>query len=56
MRISAIEPVVSTVSCARLETDLLVKTIDAAERFNGRPSDVAMDGLVRARSMEPLFV
>ncbi len=38
------------------DVDLLPKVIDAAERFSTRPSDVAMDGLVRAQSMEPLFV
>ena len=38
------------------DVDLLPKIVDAAERFDGRPSDVAMDGLVRSQSMEPLFV
>ena len=38
------------------DVDLLPKVIDAAERFDDRPNDVAMDGLVRAQSMEPLFV
>jgi aryl-alcohol dehydrogenase-like predicted oxidoreductase len=38
------------------DVDLLPKIVDAAERFEQRPSDVAMDGLVRAQSMEPLFV
>ena len=38
------------------DVTLLPKIIDAAERFTERPSDVAMDGLVRAQSMEPLFV
>ena len=38
------------------DVELLPKIVDAAERFNGRPNDVAMDGLVRAQSMEPLFV
>ncbi len=38
------------------DVNLLPKVIDAAERFDTRPSDVAMDGLVRSQSMEPLFV
>lgn len=38
------------------DVNLLPKIVDAAERFTGRPNDVAMDGLVRAQSMEPLFV
>jgi aryl-alcohol dehydrogenase-like predicted oxidoreductase len=38
------------------DVNLLPKIVDAAERFEGRPTDVAMDGLVRAQSMEPLFV
>jgi aryl-alcohol dehydrogenase-like predicted oxidoreductase len=38
------------------DVSLLSKIVDAAERFEGRPTDVAMDGLVRAQSMEPLFV
>ncbi|MCO5221760.1 MAG: aldo/keto reductase [Thermomicrobiales bacterium] len=38
------------------DVDLLPKIVDAAQRFDERPSDVEMDGLVRAQSMEPLFV
>jgi predicted aldo/keto reductase-like oxidoreductase len=38
------------------DVTLLPKIVDAAERFETRPTDVAMDGLVRAQSMEPLFV
>jgi aryl-alcohol dehydrogenase-like predicted oxidoreductase len=38
------------------DVNLLSKIVDAAERFEGRPTDVAMDGLVRSQSMEPLFV
>jgi aryl-alcohol dehydrogenase-like predicted oxidoreductase len=38
------------------DVNLLPKIVDAAERFEGRPTDVAMDGLVRSQSMEPLFV
>ncbi len=38
------------------DVELLPKIVVAAERFSGRPTDVAMDGLVRAQSMEPLFV
>jgi aryl-alcohol dehydrogenase-like predicted oxidoreductase len=38
------------------DVELLPKIVDAAERFDDRPNDVAMDGLVRAQSMEPLFV
>jgi aryl-alcohol dehydrogenase-like predicted oxidoreductase len=38
------------------DVSLLSKIVDAAERFEGRPTDVAMDGLVRSQSMEPLFV
>jgi aryl-alcohol dehydrogenase-like predicted oxidoreductase len=38
------------------DVELLPKIVDAAGRFQGRPSDVAMDGLVRSQSMEPLFV
>jgi len=38
------------------DVNLLPKIVDAAERFETRPNDVAMDGLVRAQSMEPLFV
>lgn len=38
------------------DVSLLPRIIDAAERFEGRPTDVAMDGLVRSQSMEPLFV
>jgi aryl-alcohol dehydrogenase-like predicted oxidoreductase len=38
------------------DVHLLPKIVDAAERFETRPSDGEMDGLVRAQSMEPLFV
>ncbi len=38
------------------DVNLLPKIVDAAERFAQRPGDVEMDGLVRAQSMEPLFV
>lgn len=38
------------------DVNLLPKIVDAAERFESRPSDVAMDGLVRSQAMEPLFV
>ncbi len=38
------------------DVNLLPKVIDAAERFSTRPSDMAMDSLVRSQTMEPLFV
>jgi aryl-alcohol dehydrogenase-like predicted oxidoreductase len=38
------------------DVELLPKIVAAAEGFTSRPTDVAMDGLVRSQSMEPLFV
>lgn len=38
------------------DPQLLPKVLDAAERFVDRPSDSAMEHLVRARGLEPLFV
>jgi aryl-alcohol dehydrogenase-like predicted oxidoreductase len=38
------------------DVNLLPKIIDAANRFDGRPSDEAMRRLVTTREMEPLFV
>lgn len=35
---------------------LVPKTLDAAARFQSRPSDAAMEQLISQRSMEPLFV
>ncbi|MGC9398419.1 MAG: aldo/keto reductase [Anaerolineae bacterium] len=37
------------------DVDLLVKILDAAERFETRPSDEEMDALVATYEMEPLF-
>jgi predicted aldo/keto reductase-like oxidoreductase len=37
------------------DVELLVKTLDAAERFEARPSDEEMDALVEQYDMEPLF-
>ncbi len=37
------------------DVDLLVKILDAAERFEARPSDEEMDALVEQYDMEPLF-
>jgi hypothetical protein len=38
------------------DVTLLPKVLDAAERFSGRPSDSAMQALVKRQSMTPLFV
>jgi len=38
------------------DVTLLPKVLDAAERFQSRPSDEQMQRLVASRSMEPLFV
>jgi len=38
------------------DVTLLPKVLDAAERFQARPSDEQMQRLVESRSMEPLFV
>jgi hypothetical protein len=35
---------------------LLPKVLDAAERFESRPSDDAMQAMVDEQRMEPLFV
>jgi hypothetical protein len=37
------------------DVELLVKILDAAERFEARPSDEEMDALVEQYDMEPLF-
>ena len=38
------------------DVELLVKILDAAERFEKRPSDAEMHSLVKEQGMEPLFV
>jgi aryl-alcohol dehydrogenase-like predicted oxidoreductase len=38
------------------DVNLLPRVLDAATRFDTRPSDAAMDGLVQQLHMEPLFV
>lgn len=38
------------------DVNLLPRVLDAATRFDTRPSDAAMDGLVQRLHMEPLFV
>ena len=38
------------------DVDLLPKVLDAAERFEKRPDDTAMQALVERTETEPLFV
>jgi predicted aldo/keto reductase-like oxidoreductase len=38
------------------DVDILPKVLDAAERFEARPTDQAMEGLVEREQMTPLFV
>ncbi|MGD9028410.1 MAG: aldo/keto reductase, partial [Anaerolineae bacterium] len=37
------------------DVDLLPRVLDAASRFEARPSAAAMEALVEERAMEPLF-
>jgi hypothetical protein len=37
------------------DVNLLPHVLDAAERFEQRPDDAAMQALVERRSLEPLF-
>jgi aryl-alcohol dehydrogenase-like predicted oxidoreductase len=38
------------------DVNLLPKILDAAERFESRPDDAAMEGMIERLQMEPLFV
>ena len=38
------------------DVGLLAKMLDAAERFEARPADAAMEGMVSRAAMSPLFV
>jgi hypothetical protein len=38
------------------DVDVLPKLLDAAERFESRPSDADMDALAARREQTPLFV
>jgi aryl-alcohol dehydrogenase-like predicted oxidoreductase len=45
-----------TFLCTSGDVDLLPKLLDAAERFERRPSDAEMDALADRREVDPLFV